>query len=403
MADIKLDNWAQGANNIAPADRLPDGFVRSAVNVDPTPGGKLMIRAGFERVYQGTAPRAVLGLGTKLLIADGTDLVEFDTATFSSRVLRSIAGAGHMVGDEHNGRLHFSTVNECLEYDGADVRPWGVPDVLNQPPISAAVGGSLLPGYYNVAVTFTDAWGREGGTDRPVTILVPQFGAITVQVPEPPAGGKTNLYVGSVEGGTLYRQDAYETAGTVVVSLNRDDTSRLETVLHRAPEPGQWVVSHNGVLLIAQGVNLSCTVPMRPHLVDRARRFFQYPSTIGAVMSTNPGVFVSADKSYLLTNAETATPEQRVVLEFPAITGTAVKLPDGRGAWMTQYGQAISTETGSLDLINRPSYTVGDRGTGAAGVIESNGNQLVVTSTQGGNGPGGLAASDYFFGEILNP
>ena len=69
---------------------------------------------------------------------------------------------------------------------------------------------------------------------------------------------------------------------------------------------------------------------------------------------------------------------------------------------MTKYGQAI-TNGDNLDLVNRQDYTVGDRDNGAAGVVESNGNQMIVTSTRGGEGPGGLAATDYFFGEILNP
>jgi hypothetical protein len=121
MAKSITDNWVKGANNIAPADRLPEGHVRSALNVDPTPGGKFIIRTGFDQVYAGTAPRAILAHKGKLLIADGTDLVEFDTNTNSGRVLRTIAGAGQLVGDEHAGVLYFCTANECLEYDGEAV------------------------------------------------------------------------------------------------------------------------------------------------------------------------------------------------------------------------------------------------------------------------------------------
>jgi hypothetical protein len=401
MSKVYTDNWARGSNNIAPSDRLPENTVRSAVNVDPTPGGKFLLRAGFEAVYQGTAPRAILGMGDKLLIADGTDLVEFDTTTFSSKVLRTIAGAGQMVGDEHAGVLYLCTANECLEYNGSTVRQWGVPDVLVQPSIVSTTGGSLLEGHYNVAATYTDTDGREGGTDRPLVVFAQAGGALVINVPQPPAGGKTNIYAGSVNGGTLYWQGEYAAATTVTVGGVRDDTQRLDTVLLRAPTPGSIVTSHNGVLLLAQGKTLVSTAPMRPHLVDRVRGFFQFPAEINNVMSAG-GVFVSADKSYLLTNVETDAPQQRIVLEFPAIRGTAVRLPDGRSAWMTKYGQAI-TNGDNLDLVNRQDYTVGDRDNGAAGVVESNGNQMIVTSTRGGEGPGGLAATDYFFGEILNP
>lgn len=395
---VPKGDWSKGANNISPADRLPDGFARSIVNADPTPGGKLVMRAGYERLYSGTNVRGVLALGSKLLLADGTDLVEFDTITNSAKVVRTIAGTGRFTGDDLGGKLYFCTENECLMYDG-EVKPWGVPDVRIQPTTTVTTGG-LIAGLYNVAATYTDPWGREGGTDNPVLLNVPANGGLSVQLPTPPAGHKINLYAGWAQTQTLYLQGTYEAAATVNLTLIRDDLQRLGTHLLREPQPGQLVISHNGVLLIANGGTVWSTAPMRPHLVDRQRRFFQFPADVGAMMSAG-AVFVSADKSYALTNVETDTPSQRVVLEFPAIPGTAVILPDGRGAWMTEYGQAI-TNGESLELVNRTDYTVGQRESGVAGVVENNGNQMVVTATRGGKGPNGLAASDYFFGEILN-
>lgn len=398
---VVITDWSAGANNIAPADRLPERSVRKAVNVDPTPGGTMVLRAGYEQVYAGLNVRGVLALRDKLLVADGESLVEYDVTRNSHRVIRQIAGAGVFAGDTHAGVLYFCTENECLQYDGQDVTTWGVPDVLVQPNVYSSSGGSLQPGYYNVAVTHTDAMGREGGTDRPVVVYVEESGAINIDMPTPADGCVLNLYVGSVNGGSLYLQGVYESAQTVTIGLVRDDTQRAGTILMRAPQPGSIVTSHNGVVFIANGKLLVGTAPMRPHMVDRTRLFFQFPANVNAVMSAG-GLFVSADKSYVLTNVESTTPSQDTVLEFPAIQGTSVILPDGRGAWMTQYGQAI-TNGQTLELVNRPTFTVGERERGAAGVVENNGNQMIVTSTKGGNGPGGLAAADYFFGEVLNP
>lgn len=78
MEPIRRDNWSAGANNIAPRDRLPEASLRAAVSVDPLPGGRLAARARYQRRYAGSAVRAVLALGSKLLIADGTELVEFN-------------------------------------------------------------------------------------------------------------------------------------------------------------------------------------------------------------------------------------------------------------------------------------------------------------------------------------
>ena len=397
----KTQDWAKGANNIASKDRLPGGFVRHAVNVDPLPGGRMALRSGYESVYQGTAPRGVLALGRKLLIADGEDLVELNTDTNSSRVLRSIAGAGAFAGDVLNERLYFCTENECLEYDGAEVRPWGVPDTANQPTISAAGAGGLVEGYYQVALTLTDAWGREGGTDKPVVIFAATNSALLINVPAPPTGYTTNVYVGSVNGGTLYLQAVADAAKTVNVGIVRDDVQRCTTVLLRRPIPGTQVVAHNGTLAVASGNLVQVTRPMQAHLVDRVRGFLQYPAPVNAMVSAG-ALFVSADKCYSLTNVETDGISQKVVLEYPAITGTAVLLPDGRGAWMTRYGQAI-TNGDDVELVNRESFVPQEADAGAAGVADVNGNQLVVTTMKGKNRANPLAASDFFIGEIINP
>lgn len=398
MDPIRRDNWTAGANNIAPRDRLPEASLRSAVNVDPLPGGRLAARARYQRRYVGQAVRAVLALGSKLLIADGEDLVEFDTLTNSSRILRAIAGAGPMVGDELNGRLYFCTADEALEYDGSTVRTWGVPDVLLQPAVAVALGGTLEAGPYQVAMTYTDQWGREGGTDRALAMSVPAGGQLMVTVPPLPAGCTANLYVSPVGGSTLYLQRRAQAAGVVAIGSVGDDGIRCETLLCRAPQPGHLVCAHNGVLAVAIDRYAQLTRPMRPHLVDRVRDVYQYPQRIGVLLSVMGNLFVGADRMHVLSSVETADVLQSRALEFPAAPGTGVMLPDGRGAWMTQYGQAIAGPDG-VRLLMQGTFAPGPVLRGASGVLDFNGNQLIVSTLIGRSGAS-LASSDRFLGEV---
>ncbi|HEY6612766.1 MAG TPA: hypothetical protein VIZ86_16755 [Pseudomonas sp.] len=401
MASTIKDNWSGGIDNLAPADRLPQpsradsrGFLRNALNVDPTPGGQLHLRSGYELVYSGAAVRGVLKHGRMLLIADGTDLVEFDTRTNSHRVLRQIAGAGQFVGDVLNGILYFATGNELLQYDGRAVKPWGVPDVRVQPlPLVGA--GSLRSGHYRLAVTFSDADGLEGGTDAPLIFAVPEAGGLTVTLPEPPAGCVVNLYVSAGDSETLYLQDSSDTAKVATLTALRDDTRLLTTTHLIAPLGGTRIRAHGAQLAIAKGSTVWLTCPMRPHLIDPRRGFFQYPAPVGDLLSAGPWLYVSADKGYAVAGAASDAPEQRVVDEFPCLPGSAVLLPDGRGAWMTRYGQAITTGDGGMELVNRAHYAPPLGENGAAGVIEHNGNQLIVTTTRGLGGTNPRAASDY--------
>jgi hypothetical protein len=380
---------------------VPDGFVRDLVNLDPCEGGPLALRIGYEKVYDGTAVRGVLSLGSKVLIADGESLVEYDTVTDSHRGLRAIAGAGAFAGAVLDEVLYFCTENECLQYDGTTVRQWGVQDVMGQPAVTPTAGGALAAGYHQVAMTWTNAYGEEGGTDKPLIVYAAAGDKLVITVPTVPAGHTANVYVGYQESSTLYLQATATTAGAVEVTKVRDDTARCATILLRAPSPGQYMTAHNACLVLARDKVAQLTVPMQRHLVSRTSGFFQYGADIGMVMSAGD-LYVSADKCYAIANPETSGAQQRTVLEYPAAVGTGVELPDGRGAFMTRYGQAF-VGPGGVDTPNRASYapTVAERG--AAGVVDNNGNQMVVTTLRGANKPNPLAVTDYFIGEIVIP
>lgn len=69
---------------------------------------------------------------------------------------------------------------------------------------------------------------------------------------------------------------------------------------------------------------------------------------------------------------------------------------------MTRYGQAI-TNGDDVQLVNRESFVPEEADAGVAGVLDANGNQLVVTTMKGKSRANPLAASDFFIGEIINP
>jgi hypothetical protein len=398
--DIKtLSGWVGGNHNLT--RRVPDGFLLDSVNVDVSAGGLISLRPGFEKVYSGTAVNGVLSLNDKLIIADAGNLVEFNTATNSSRILRTIQGG--IAGDVLNDRLYFCTGNEALEYDGKEIRPWGVPAVMIQPAVYGSPGGSLEYGYYKIAMTLTDAWGREGGTDQPLIIRVRD--KLVITIPAIPDGYSANLYVSHVEGQTLYLQGAGLQAGVIELAALRDDTAQLETSGLRPPTAGGRVVAHNGVLLIASGRVLEITQPLRPHLVNRVSGFVQFPVDIGEVMSDRRTVFVSADHTYALSGVDTSDISQRVVSETTAIPGTAVRLPDNESgacacAWMTQYGQAISSDAGLL-FPNKKHYAPALGTSGASGVSDHNGNQTIITAMRGRSKRNGLAVSDFYTSQVI--
>ncbi|MFI8608499.1 hypothetical protein ACIGFL_09260 [Pseudomonas sp. NPDC077649] len=398
----RREGWPAGANNIAPRDRLPEGAVRDSVNLDPNVGGTFTLRARARQIYQGLDVRGMLELGDRLLVADGTSLVEIDTRTDTSRVLRSIAGDGAFAGDELNGELFFCTANECLRYDGQVVRRWGVLDPGAQPPVAVVGGGSLRAGAYKFAMTYIDERGVEGGTGAPAVITVVDAQGLDFTLPIPPAGHQVCLYVGAAESQSLYRQHR-GAGGPLLLTSLRDDTALLQTAHYTAPQPGQLVCAHNSVLLIARGSVLEMTMPMRPHLASRMRHFYQFPATIDVLESSPAGICVCADKAYLISDPETSEPFQRVLLDMPAVPGSGFRLPDLRVGWMTAHGQAFVGPDGALSLPTRQTFVPELASQGASGVLEHNGNQLVVTTMRGVQAENSLAFDDFYDIEVVQP
>lgn len=386
----KLLDWSQGTNNLTSRNRQPSGTARLLVNVDPMNGGILALRAGSERVLDAAGVRGVLSLGRKLLVAAGSELVEFDTLTMAQRVVHTITPAGGICGDVVNDRLYFCTANEALEYDGNIVRPWGVTDVTYQPPVAASTGG-LQPGYYKVAVTYSDSWGREGGTDKSAIVTVTDGGISVGPIPVP-ADHTANVYVGSSSGSTLYLQTQAGDGDTVQITQLRDDTQQCTTEFMRAPRAGHIVRAINGVLAVANGKVVQLTAPMQYHLVDRLRGYLQYPAKVGAMLA-DVALYVSADKCYRVVNPETKDVEQATLFDYPAVPGTDVQLPDGRGAWTTRYGVAVTTPQG-MEQVHQASYAADFGEAGASGVLDFNGNQLIITVMRGRKTTNPLAAKE---------
>lgn len=395
---VVRDGWINGINNKAHWRQMPEGTVRDSVNVDPLATGGYTLRAGYEQVYSGSVIRGGVSVGDVVILADGEDLVHYDTRTGVATTLRTIAGSGWFAGDVLNSELFFCTANETLRFKDGVLRYWGVPDVLNQP-VPALVPGEMLPGTYQLAMTWFDGI-DEGGTSGAIQVDVAAGQALTVTLPSRD-GYVPRLYVSAVNGSTLYLQA--DGAGTYTISRVDDSAARLETMYMRAPMPGAHVAQHNGVLAVAAGEHLWVTHPMRPHLYRPMRDFFQFSDTVGFILSADGGLYVSADKTYFISGVEGEVPEMRVVLPYPSVAGSAVSLPDGRAAWMTRYGVAATSGPGQVDLISQDNFVPELAESGSSGIVERNGNQLVVTTMAGNRGPNPLAASDYYEAEIVTP
>jgi len=400
---IQRENWAKGINNRDNSLDVAGGFVRDSVNVDHLSSGVVALRSGFQSVYTGTNVRGALGVGDYVLVADGEDLVAFNAASDSATVVGAIAGAGLFAGDVLNGELFFATENQCLRFKQGVLRRWGVPTVTAQPVPSLTTGG-LMPGTYQVAMTWMNDFGEEGGTRGGVSITVAEGQAIEVTLPAM-TGYTPRLYVSAVNGATFYLQDTG--AGNKRVNSVRDDLERLETMHLREPVPSAQIVTQGSMMLMVDGSVLWNTMPMAPHLRQPMRGFAQFAEPIGFVGSVDDGAFVSADRTFFLRGVESDEPQLVEVQPTAGVPGTLTKVPttDGKSssrvAWMTKDGLAIGSTGGAVELVSQANFAPQLAATGSSGIVVHNGNQQAVTVMRGGKGSNPLAASDSYEAEIV--
>lgn len=378
-----------GSNNIAKPERLPEGAVVDAVNMDFTVGGKMELRTGFERVLEAENVRAVFAMGEDLALVSGDKLLHYADGVTSE--LTSLS-PGPVAAVYHNSELLLNTLNQSIRVTKGQAQHWAIPSPAFDLQV---VEGSLPAGVYQVAVTALDGGIESGCIKKVVTLGEGQ--ALRVSVTD---SRECRLYCSVANGSTLYHQGiAHDTnlIGSVLDSSMRCETAGLE------PLPFCSILeSHQGMIVGADGRYLYHSRPMQPHLCNPEFDYVAYPEPITLLASVAGGVFVCADKTYFLSGVGGSEFVQRTVAEYGAVAGTAVQLPDGSAAWFCQYGQVIGRPDGSVDLISRASYAPDTAEQGAAGFIEHNGNQMVVTTMRGDVSGSGLRSVDHWDLEVID-
>ena len=393
---VEQISWPGGIDNLSRREKIKDGCVRDALNVTPTNGGTFTLRPDAELIAPGTRIRGVVSLGHDVLYADGEALMKLDTRTNTATQIGSIPPLGAFVGSELNSELFLFTETQCLRYKAGVLRRWGVPECRFSVATST---GTLRAGVYRVACVHVNPEGEEGGVIAPAIINVQDGGGLDISCTVE-LGYVARVYVSTADGETLYLQG--EIAGALSIGSIRDDMARLFTVGEVEPRPGQLVVDVGGSLACASGSFLWLTSPMRPHARSASSRFFQYSKPITTLLSTGAGLFVSADKTYFLSGIESAQPVQAEVFPYPALSGSGVKLADGRVAWMTPFGLAVGAADGSAVLVSSDRFAPSGADSGASGAINLDGNQLVVTAMSGRREENPLIAKDFYEVEIVS-
>lgn len=384
----RTDNWAKGANNVAKPERLPEGFVRHLVNLDPSAGGQLEMRAQAEQVVAATDMRLAVDMGDRVVYVDGSDLGCYSVATDSTEVIGSVDPSGEIAGVAYEGQVYLCSVRESLRTDGVSVKAWAVP----APAFSVEViEGALPAGIYKFAVTALGDDGEESGTDPLIVRLVDGQAVRVTSADSRPL----RAYASVANGATLFSQGPL-IGGAMAITVVDDSRERLTTSGLVPMPPCSMLVEYHAMIVGVCENYMVFSSPLYPHLMDPIGGFVQYSAKPSLIAPTEGGIYVVVgDKTYFVTGLDSDKPNSNKVLDLGAAGTSAVLLPDGRAAWFTRYGQAIGDSTGVITLLNRENYAPDIAAIGAAGVLEHNGNSMVVTTMRGAVRPNNIATGDF--------
>lgn len=408
----KIEGWPLGVNNVAPETELPNGSLRTAVNVDLSDAGKPRRRKGRTQVYAGDVSSLYNSIGMTLFSEGGTlkrlwpDYSATDLGiTVRPNTYVSYATVNNEImfmDSENSGRISFSGSVLSLGLDSPNPIPTST--ILTY--------GGLPEGGYLWTVTYTDELGQESGAAPAQRVEVAEGGGIQLtDLPDmEPNAAFVNVYRSLPDGDTMYY------AGTVAVGIASFMIG--QTLLGKPVETehmdklpvGHIVRYHKGRVLSAVDNILYYSEPMRFGLTKLHHNYYAFSDRITNVVPVIDGIYVVAEATYFIAGTDHMNVQQVQVSQATGVEGTDAildpsvfgvdNLQDNVGYWFSSEGAVLGIGSGVISKIMDGRVEVDEYSTGATLLREENGISQMITALRGSQGRGSFSATDTVVAEV---
>ncbi len=381
MDTIQLQ-FGKGINNKARAESMPEGFARSAINVDVDNAGNVRNRPGFTQLYAGNC-HSIWGR----YFVEGGDLKYLNTDN-TATTIKSGVGDEPLSYTSIASRIYFSNgVNSGSIVDGK-YQAWGVARPPFQPTASARSSGDMHEGEYRTAITWLRN-GEESGTGAAVkTTVFAGGGLLLTDFPTPPSDiTAVAVYVSSANGKDLYLQGEYPADISEVSISKHISTIPLITQFSNKPSAGSIVQGHYGRVYMASGNFVYYSNPQNYGLF-MPNNYWRFSSKVTLMISI-PGVMYigTADKIYRISNIDAdGFAANTVIKEYGApIQLNNVDDPDNEVVYFrSNKGDCIASGEGITEItasnLAMDAYLTAD-----LTLIESDGQKRLIGISQGIN------------------
>jgi hypothetical protein len=390
-----------GMDVISLEGRLPEGAVRSAINVELNEKSGFRRRPGYTQRLAGAClgiyqPENMPGLA-----------IYVDQA---SRELRRITETGYatLAHDayelwpiEHAHYLYVAVGSRVLRIDpDFSCRSAGIANLIGfSPTLVALNNGGLAPGTYLVAVSYHNDLGEESGLSNTSQItLASGYGAIDVFLPPPPDEAvMMSIYRTYANGRNLFRVATVEADTSFAITLSV--LGRPARTWLRAPLPSGILASYQGRLYSASGTFVYYSEPFNTNLMNVRSGFIPFGERTTMVLAVTDGLYVGTDSAaYYLGGGGPSEFRIRLVDPHPVMFGSGIMVdgamfsdefmrqsPRGQetaavAVWLSPHGAVAGMVGGNVATPMQERITLRCRKASGSSIIRRGLHQLIFAT-----------------------
>lgn len=420
---LKAGPWPLGVDNTSQEGELTsDEFgrtiaLREAVNVVMASSGRPRRRKGFTSIIDDP----VHSLWSDPLLQHGFFVAGGKlTATMPSGEFRAVTPDVFVTQPLSfaliNDRVYYTNAAVCGLIDlGLQAWSWAPEHPAGQPTLAVG-GGSLPPGRYQVAVTFTDWLGRESGSTLAAEITLDAPGGIVVTDIPTATDGATAVYVSGANDQVMRLYEMSPSwPGGLIITAPATGRSLVTQFLEPLP-PGDIVRAGHGRQWVARGNELFWSEPLRYGMYNRAKNRMRFQAPIDLIEpigdgTGGAGVFVAAGNyTYWYGDADPAKWSQAVSAHVGAIPGSAVRVkgtvlglasPAPVLVWLSRSGKfVVGAPGGGVNEIKNSAVV--DTAESAAVLVREDQGDTFLTASLRSPTKHALAVSDVAVAHIVS-
>lgn len=405
---VVVKGWKRGMDNIHDAAELAydqQGEVtldalRDAVNVDILDTGMIRRRKGRTKLISGNCHSVWSEDGILLMVKDNNlVLVKPDYSTTTIK-----AGIGPRVVQyaQVNGEVYYSNgVVSGKVVNGVNVE-WGV-EIPKTAPTPSSVSGSLFPGRYQVACTYINIYGEEGGGSAARSINISDGSGISISTPAASSVEtmKCRVYMTSQNGEVFYLVGETTPGSTITISSAPEYTIPMSTQFMTKMLPGDLIEYYRGRMYSAVGNILWYSQPYTYGLLNPLSNYIVYPSEITILKAVRDGMYLAADKTYFLSGSGGADFDQMDIFDEGAAKYSASNIPNAKDIlWYSKRGIMLGSEGGQIVNLQDGRVRPDPVETGVTLYREQDSITQVLGVGKDAPYRSALAAADYWDAEI---